>query len=124
METDTTPDYIVLAEDVDMRPFTITGFSGDTRAAFLNTDVSRAPFIALLRMEPGASLRKHYHPDIAEAVYVVEGELINAGQTLRAGSCMAHGPGVAHGPHETQIGCTLMFIQTRPAGPDDSIFVD
>jgi anti-sigma factor ChrR (cupin superfamily) len=124
MEQSTTPDFIVKAETVRFEPFSIPGFSGGTAAALLNGEIDRAPYVVLLKMEPGAKLAKHYHPSIAEAVYVVEGELINNGELLTAGGFMAHGPGVVHGPHETETGCTLMFIQAAPVGPDDSVFVD
>jgi quercetin dioxygenase-like cupin family protein len=115
---------IVRAEEVAFQPFSLPGFTGGTSAAFLNTDVATAPFVALLRLEPGAVLAKHYHPKAIEAVYVLDGEMINDGVPLAKGSMVSHGPGVAHGPHTTETGCTLMFIQYPGVGPDDSIFVD
>jgi quercetin dioxygenase-like cupin family protein len=118
------PDIILRADEIKFAPFNIPGFSGETHAAFPNTDISKAPFIALLRMKPGAVLRKHFHPTVAEAVYVVEGEMINDGEILPAGSFLIHGAGVVHGPHATEKGCTLMFIQSSPVGKDDSVFVD
>ncbi len=118
------PDRIQKPEDLEFVPFTIPGFSGDTQAAFPNNDLSVAPFIALLIMAPGAFLKKHYHQTADEAVYVVEGELINDGQPLPAGSFLTHGSGVWHGPHTTRTGCKLMFIQSVPVGPEDSVFVD
>lgn len=118
------PDYIVPANAVHFAPFNIPGFSGDTEAATVNDDVTRAPFVVLLKMQPGATLKKHYHPRIGEVLYVLEGEFINDGQRLPAGSFIAHGAGVVHGPHTTETGCTMMFIQSAPVGPDDSLFVD
>lgn len=118
------PDLVLRPTDLPFEPFTIPGFSGDTRAAFPNVDLARAPFIALLTMAPGALLRKHYHQRATEAVYVVEGTLINAGEALPAGSFLVHAPGTWHGPHATETGCTLMFIQSPGVGPDDSVFVD
>ena len=115
-------DTVIHARDVAFAPFALPGFSGGTHAAFVNTDTAKAPFIALLRMEPGAVLARHWHPRSTEAVYVLEGEMINNGERLPAGSCLAHGPGVIHGPHATETGCTLMFIQQPGVGPDDSIF--
>lgn len=115
---------IVRAEDVAFQHFALPGFTGGTAAAFLNTDIASAPFVALLRMEPGAVLAPHYHPKAIEAVYVLEGEMINDGERLTKGSMVSHGPGVAHGPHTTETGCTLMFIQYPGVGPDDSVFVD
>lgn len=116
-------DKIIHAADLAFKAFSIPGFSGGTSAAFPNTDLSSAPFIALLKMEPGAHLAKHYHISARESVYVVDGEMINDGEVLRAGSFLVHGPGVWHGPHTTETGCTLMFIQDPGVGPDDSVFV-
>ena len=118
-----TEDTITRAEDVAFAPFALPGFSGGTEAAFLNTDLAAAPFVALLRLAPGAALAKHYHTEAVEAVYVLQGEMINAGERLAAGSMLAHGPGVWHGPHTTETGCTLMFIQNPGVGPDGSVFV-
>jgi quercetin dioxygenase-like cupin family protein len=114
---------IVKGDDVAFAPFSLPGFSGGTAAAFLNTDPEAAPVVALLRMEPGAVLQKHHHPKAIEAVYVLEGEMINDGERLPKGSMVSHGPGVPHGPHATETGCTLMFIQYPGVGPDDSVFV-
>ncbi|QEE43475.1 carboxylesterase family protein (plasmid) [Rhizobium sp. WL3] len=120
-----TPDIILTPDDLAFQPFNIPGFSGDTRAAFPNMDTTRAPFIALLKMAPGATLKRHFHPRAMEAVYVMEGTLMNDGQSLPAGSFLVHGPGVWHGPHVApEGGCTLMFIQYPGVGPDDSVFVD
>lgn len=120
-----TPDLVVKPRDLRFQPFNIPGFSGDTQAAFPNVDTTKAPFIALLRMGPGAVLKRHFHPRAMEAVHVVEGTMINQGDPLPAGSFLIHGPGVWHGPHVADTGgCVLMFIQFPGVGPDDSIFVD
>lgn len=115
-------DTILHAADVEFAPFALPGFSGDTRAAFLNVDTTKAPFVALLRLAPGSVLQRHFHPRAVEAVYVLDGEMINDGEPLAAGSMLAHGAGVIHGPHTTHTGCTLMFIQYPGVGPDDSVF--
>lgn len=117
-------DLVIHPGDLKFVPFNIPGFSGDTFGAFPNTDIEKAPFIALLKMNPGAVLRKHFHPVAKEAVYVVDGEMINDGEVLEAGSFLVHGPEVAHGPHSTIKGCTLMFIQFPGVTVDDSVFVD
>jgi quercetin dioxygenase-like cupin family protein len=117
-----TTSTVLRAQDVTFAPFSLPGFSVGTEAAFLNTDTGAAPFVALLRMAPGAVLKKHHHPKAIEAVYVLEGEMINDGERLAAGSIITHGPGVSHGPHVTETGCTLMFIQYPGVGPDDSVF--
>lgn len=114
---------ILRATDVVFSRFSLPGFTGGTEAAFLNTDTTAAPFVALLRLAPGAVLAKHYHPKAIEAVYVLEGTMINESEALPAGSILTHGPGEAHGPHTTEGGCTLMFIQYPGVGADDSVFV-
>jgi quercetin dioxygenase-like cupin family protein len=116
-------DLIIKAENLQWVPFTLPGWTGNTTAAFPNTDTAKAPFIAMARLEPGAYIQKHYHVKAIEAVYVVGGELINNGEVLGQGSFMVHGPGVAHGPHTTEKGCTLMFIQYPGVSPDDSILL-
>jgi hypothetical protein len=121
---DPRPDTIVLPKDLDFRPFSLPGFCGDLKAAFVNTDLDKAPFIALLRMAPGAVLARHFHTRQIEAVYVVDGIMINDGAPLPAGSTLLHAPGVVHGPHTTETGTTLVFIQYGGVGPEDSVFVD
>lgn len=119
-----TTDNILRAEDIQWNPFTLPGWTGKTVAAFPNTDVSKAPFIAMAKLEPGAFIKKHFHNIAIEAVYVVEGVLENNSEQLNAGSFMIHGPGVEHGPHTTQSGCTLMFIQYPGVTVDDSVLID
>lgn len=117
------PDIILKAEDIKWAPFSLPGWTGNTEAAFINIDLEKAPFIAMARLAPAANLQRHYHNVAVEAVYVVEGQLINNGETLSAGSFLIHGPGVVHGPHTTETGCTLMFIQFPGVTIEDSILV-
>lgn len=118
-------DIILSGDAMAFEPFTIPGFVGDTRAAFPNVDTTKGPFVALLKMGGGATLKRHYHPRALEVVKVVEGTMINDGVPLPAHSFLVHGPGVWHGPHvAADGGCTLMFIQYPGVGPDDSVFVD
>lgn len=120
----TSPQELVIkAESIEWHPFTLPGWSGNTVAAFANTDIQQAPFIAMAKLSPGASIQRHYHLKAVESVYVVEGELINNGEKLSAGSFLVHGPGVAHGPHATEKGCTLMFIQYPGVTVEDSVLV-
>ena len=121
---DPRPDTIVLPEDLEFQPFALPGFCGELQAAFINVDTDKAPFIALLKMAPGAVLARHFHTRQIEAVYVLEGEMINDGKPLPAGATLLHAPGVVHGPHTTKTGTTLMFIQYGGVGPEDSVFVD
>lgn len=122
-EATTTEDTILRSTDVVFAPFALPGFTGGTEAAFLNTDLAAAPFVALLRLAPGATLANHYHTEAVEAVYVLEGEMINDDEPLAPASMLAHGPGVWHGPHTTETGCTLIFIQSPGVGSEGSVFI-
>lgn len=119
-----TPDLILSGKNVKFQPFNLPGFCGQTEGAFVNTDVTKGPFVALLRMGPGAVLAKHYHLKATEVVYVLEGDLINDGKLLPKGSSLTHPAGVIHGPHSTKKGVTLMFIQSTPVDASDSVFID
>jgi quercetin dioxygenase-like cupin family protein len=119
-----TPDLIQSGADMKFQPFNLPGFCGGTEGAFVNTDVTKGPFVALLRMAPGAVLAKHYHLKATEVVYVLEGHLINDSQPLPTGSSLTHPAGVVHGPHSTTTGATLMFIQSTPVDANDSVFID
>ncbi len=127
-------DQVIPVETIQWVPYALAGFEGEYMATIINTNLHKAPFIALLQMKPDARIVKHYHPKLIESVYVVDGEMINEGsQVLKAGSFLVHGPGVLHGSHETKTGCTLMFIQYPTelpengnylVGPDDSVFAE
>ena len=128
------PDQIIPVETIQWQPYALPGFEGEYLATIINTNLNKAPFIALLQMKPGARIARHHHPKLRESVYVVDGEMINEGhQFLKAGSFLVHGPGVLHGTHETKTGCTLLFIQYPTefpeggeylVGPDDSVFTN
>jgi mannose-6-phosphate isomerase-like protein (cupin superfamily) len=119
-----TADLILSGKDVKFEAFALPGFCGKIEGAFVNTDVEKGPFVALLRLSPGAVLAKHYHLKAREVVYVLEGELINDGKPLPKGSSLTHPPGVIHGPHTTKKGVTLMFVQSLPVDQYDSVFID
>jgi hypothetical protein len=57
--------------------------------------------------------------DYAEEVYLLEGELIDLtlGQAFRAGHYASRQPGMRHGPYRTPVGCTMLEIRYRIAGP-------
>jgi mannose-6-phosphate isomerase-like protein (cupin superfamily) len=119
-----TADLILSGKDVKFEAFALPGFCGKIEGAFINTDIDKGPFVALLRLAPGAVLAKHYHLKAREVVYVLEGELINDGKLLPKGSSLTHPPGVIHGPHTTTTGVTLMFLQSSPVDQNDSVFID
>ena len=60
--------------------------------------------INLLELQPGAwSSQRHWHTEVEEFVYVVDGEVVlvtdGREETLRRGDCAAFLPGVANGHH-------------------------
>lgn len=118
-----TEDLVIRPEGINWIPFSLPGWTGKTLAAFVNTDLEQAPFIAMAKLEPGAILQRHYHIKATEAVYVVAGQMINNGTILHPGSFLVHGPGIEHGPHTTETGCTLMFIQHPGVDEQDSVLV-
>jgi hypothetical protein len=51
-----TADLILSGKDVKFEAFTLPGFCGKIEGAFINTDIDKGPFVALLRLAPGAVL--------------------------------------------------------------------
>jgi anti-sigma factor ChrR (cupin superfamily) len=116
-------DVVVLAEKIPYEAFLLPGFHGTFQAAVVNNDIGKAPVAALLKMAPGSHIEEHQHPHLGEIVMVLEGEFINRDEVLSAGSYLLHGEGVTHGPHRTETGCTVLFIQSKLAGPEDSVLL-
>ena len=97
----------------------VPGHAGDLTAAVLNRDPRHGPFMAEMRMAPGSRIPAHYHERTAETFLVLEGELINAGLAYGPGTFFAVAVGDVHGPHETETGCTLLFVQAVEVDPTD-----
>jgi quercetin dioxygenase-like cupin family protein len=66
-----------------------------------------------LVMKPGAVVPKHLHKGMAEALYVIEGDLTNEGKQYQAGTSLHFKAGNAHGPHSTKNGCKLLILWTE-----------
>lgn len=63
----------------------------------------------LVRMQPGAALPKHEHPQ-AEQCYVLSGSLTDSdGLTLHAGDFVVMSRGTKHDPVHSATGCTLLI---------------
>ena len=97
----------------------VPGHTGELTAAVLNRDLRLGPFMAEMRMAPGSRIPAHYHERTTEAFLVLEGEFINAGLTYGPGTFFAVAVGDVHGPHETETGCTLLFVQPVEVDPTD-----
>ena len=80
--------------------------------------------IGMMRMEAGSSIPPHSHthaarlssPKSDQAVFVIEGDLIEEGVTYGPGSLLVAKAGTPHGPHGSSGGCVL--LSTYFAKPD------
>ena len=67
-----------------------------------------------LVMKPGAVIPAHVHKNVAEVLYIVEGDFINEGKQYEAGTLLHIKAGQAHGPHGTTNGCKLLVLWSEP----------
>jgi len=66
-----------------------------------------------LAMRPGAVIPAHLHKNVAEVLYVVEGDFTNEGKRYEAGTTLHIKAGMPHGPHTTQEGRKLLVLWTE-----------
>ena len=64
--------------------------------------------IGMMRMEAGSSIPPHSHTHADQAVFVIEGDLIEEGVTYGPGSFLVAKAGTPHGPHGSAGGCVLL----------------
>ena len=62
----------------------------------------------MMRMEAGSSIPAHSHTHADQAVFVIEGDLIEEGVTYGPGSLLVAKAGTPHGPHSSSGGCVLL----------------
>ena len=62
----------------------------------------------MIRMEAGSSIPAHSHTHADQAVFVIEGDLIDEGVTYGPGSFLLAKAGTPHGPHGSSGGCVLL----------------
>jgi redox-sensitive bicupin YhaK (pirin superfamily) len=86
---------------------------GDIALAVRNANYTLGPVMLHIAMKPGASIPAHLHKGMAEALYVVEGDLTNEGKHYQAGTSLHFKAGKAHGPHSTKEGCKLLVLWTE-----------
>ena len=66
-----------------------------------------------LTMKPGAVIPAHLHKNVAEVLYIVEGDFTNEGKRYLAGTTLHIKAGTPHGPHSTESGCKLLVLWTE-----------
>lgn len=74
----------------------------------LHRDEATGAMTSMTRMEPGSSIPAHRHTQADQAVYVLEGDLVDAGVSYGPGSFFLAKTGEPHGPHGTAGGCVLL----------------
>ena len=70
--------------------------------------------IGMMRMEAGSSIPAHRHTHADQAVFVIEGDLIEEGVTYGPGSFLVAKAGTPHGPHNSAGGCVLLSTYFGP----------
>lgn len=84
-----------------------TGWSG-VSMKMLQQGESTGGMIGIMRMEAGSSIPAHSHTHADQAVFVIEGDLIDEGVTYGPGSFLVAKAGTPHGPHSSSGGCVLL----------------
>lgn len=102
-------DQEVLASQLKTDRFPFPS-EGDITLAVRNSNHTLGPVMLHINMKPGAVIPPHQHKGMAEALYVVEGDLINEGKPYPAGTSLHFKAGRVHGPHATKNGCKLLAL--------------
>jgi len=99
---------------------------GKITLAVRNANYTLGPVMVHLELKPGAVIPPHLHKNMAEALYVVEGDFINEGKQYQAGTSLHFKAGTPHGPQATKNGCKLLILWTQRTSnetPDLTDFV-
>jgi quercetin dioxygenase-like cupin family protein len=107
-------DREILASELKADRFPFQS-EGDITLAVRNADYSLGPVMAHIVMKPGSVIPAHLHQDLAEALYVVEGDFINEGKPYSPGTSLHVKAGNLHGPHTTKNGCAVLVLWTDRA---------
>ena len=86
---------------------------GDITLAVRNANYTLGPVMLHLTMKPGAVIPAHLHKNVAEVLYIVEGDFTNEGKQYQAGTTLHIKAGIPHGPHSTRNGCKLLVLWTE-----------
>jgi quercetin dioxygenase-like cupin family protein len=86
---------------------------GDITLAVRNANYTLGPVMLHLTMKPGAVIPAHLHKNVAEVLYIVEGDFTNEGKQYQTGTSLHFKAGTEHGPHTTKNGCKLLVLWTE-----------
>jgi quercetin dioxygenase-like cupin family protein len=112
-------DKEILASEVDAIAFPFPS-EGNITVAVRNTKFALGPVMLHIMMPPGSLIPAHAHEHLAEAMYVVDGELINEDKAYRPGTSLHFKVGHVHGPQRTNTGATLLVMWTDAAATQDA----
>ena len=112
-------DQEILASEIEAGRFPFPS-EGDITLAVRNKNYALGPVMLHLMMQPNAMIPTHIHDDVAEVLYVVEGDFINEGKQYLPGTSLHVKAGKPHGPHSTENGCTLLVLWTDKAATQDA----
>jgi quercetin dioxygenase-like cupin family protein len=93
--------------DTSALPWSPTGWPGVSMKMLQQVE-STGGMVGMMRMEAGSSIPAHSHTHADQAVFVIEGELIEEGVTYGPGSFLVAKAGTPHGPHRSSRGCVLL----------------
>jgi uncharacterized RmlC-like cupin family protein len=86
---------------------------GDISLAVRNANYTLGPVMLHLTMKPGSVIPSHLHKNVAEVLYIVEGDFVNEGKQHGPGTTLHIKAGMPHGPHSTKNGCKLLVLWTE-----------
>jgi quercetin dioxygenase-like cupin family protein len=112
-------DQEILATQVKADSFPFPS-DGDITLAVRNKNYALGPVMLHLEMSPGAVIPAHTHEQVAEVLYVVEGDFINEGKRYPAGTSLHVKAGKPHGPHSTEKGCKILVLWSDKAATQDA----
>ena len=93
--------------DTSALPWSPTGWPGVSMKMLQQVE-STGGMIGMMRMEAGSSIPAHSHTHADQAVFVIEGDLIDEGVTYGPGSLLVAKAGTPHGPPSSSGGCVLL----------------
>lgn len=95
--------------DTSALPWSPTGWPGVSMKMLQAVESSGGGgMCGMMRMEAGSSIPAHRHTHADQAVFVIEGDLVEKGVTYGPGSFLVAKAGTPHGPHGTSGGCVLL----------------
>ena len=85
-----------------------TGWPGVWMKALQQVESTGGGMSGMMRMDAGSSIPAHRHTHADQAVFVIEGDLVEEGVTYGPGSFLVAKAGTPHGPHGSSGGCVLL----------------